>query len=43
VELRNQELRGATHFQPGGPHPRHEVATHVDPHAFLDHFFSTVG
>lgn len=40
IELASTRLAGLTLWQPGGENPPHEVALHVDPDRFFEHYFS---
>ncbi len=40
VEVADPDLQGFTHWRPGGPGDRHEVALTVNPARFFEHFFS---
>jgi inosine-uridine nucleoside N-ribohydrolase len=40
VELLSDRVRGMTHWQPGKPDARHEVALEVDRERFFEHYFS---
>ena len=39
VELDNKDLAGETHWNPADPHPRHQVAFHVEPAQFFQEYF----
>jgi inosine-uridine nucleoside N-ribohydrolase len=43
VELANEELKGKTSWQQGGPDAPHEVALEVDRARFFEHYFSVFG
>ena len=40
VELTREKLMGKTHWTPGGPDARHEIALEVDRARFFEHYFS---
>jgi inosine-uridine nucleoside N-ribohydrolase len=40
VELAGERVKGMTHWTPGGPEGRHEVALGVDADRFFNHYFS---